>query len=480
MFEQRIAFLDLETTGADARTDRITEVGMILMDDGAVVEEWSTLINPGREIPPGIEDLTNISNAMVAQAPSFEDVALDLAAKLDGRLLVAHNARFDYAFLRHEFRRAGITYHSPVLCTVRLSRQLFPEHPHHNLDALIERFSLPEDGRHRALPDARLVLHLAHAIKTRTSPEQLDAAIRVVMQTPRLPPGLDPDLLDDVPEMPGTYVLYDPTGAPIFAGKGGNLRTQVLAHFIERGANARDRRIALQTGSLEWTTTAGELGAALRHLHLIETLGPLHNRSPRQRKEAWALAADLDGMAEADVSPVDLQALDGTSARSQDIYGPFRSKSDAFAALRGLARGNALCLRLIGLESGAGACSAYASGKCRGACVGNESRLAHRLRLIQALHRTRIPEWPYAGPVAILERDFARTRAELHVARDWRYLGSAREPSEAPALLDPAVPLPAFDIDVFRLLQRCLQDPKRYRLIEPTQLSRGTAQEWYE
>src|SRR6476660_5564073 len=192
MFEQRIAFLDLETTGADARADRITEVGMILMDDGAAVEEWSTLINPGREIPPGIEDLTNISNAMVAQAPSFEDVALDLAAKLDGRLLVAHNARFDYAFLRHEFRRAGITFHSPVLCTVRLSRQLFPEHPHHNLDALIERFSLPEDGRHRALPDARLVLHLAQAIKTRASPEQLDAAIQVVMQTPRLPPGLDP------------------------------------------------------------------------------------------------------------------------------------------------------------------------------------------------------------------------------------------------------------------------------------------------
>jgi DNA polymerase III subunit epsilon len=479
MFKQRIAFLDLETTGADARADRITEVGMILMDDGTAVEEWSTLINPGREIPPGIEDLTNISNAMVAQAPSFEDVALDLAAKLDGRLLVAHNARFDYAFLRHEFRRAGITFHSPVLCTVRLSRQLFPEHPHHNLDALIERFSLPEDGRHRALPDARLVLHLTQAIKTRTSPEQLDAAIQVVMQTPRLPPGLDPDLLDDVPEMPGTYVLYDPTGAPIYAGKGGNLRTQVLAHFMERGASARDRRIALQTGSVEWTTTAGELGAALRHLHLVETLGPLHNRTPRQRKEAWALAVDLDPSAEADVRLVDLQALDSASV-STNLYGPFRSKSDAFAALRGLSRSNALCLRLIGLETGTGACSAYTSGKCRGACVDNESRIAHTLRLIQALYRMRIPEWPHAGPVAILERDFARTRAELHVARDWCYLGSAHEPSEVPALLDPTAPLPTFDIDVFRLLQRCLQDPKRYRLIDPARLSCATPQEWYE
>jgi DNA polymerase-3 subunit epsilon len=92
----------------------------------------------------------------------------------------------------------------------------------------------------------------------------------------------------------------------------------------------------------------------------------------------------------------------------------------------------------------------------------------------------RIPDWPYAGPVAILERDFARTRTELHVARDWRYLGSAREASEVPELLKPTMPLPAFDIDVFRLLQRCFQDPKRYRLIDPGHLSHGTLQEWYE
>jgi len=92
----------------------------------------------------------------------------------------------------------------------------------------------------------------------------------------------------------------------------------------------------------------------------------------------------------------------------------------------------------------------------------------------------RIPEWPHTGPIAILERDFARTRAELHVARDWCYLGSAREPSEVPALLEHTAPRPTFDIDVFRLLQRCLQDPKRYRLIDTARLSRETPKEWYD
>ena len=479
MFDRRVAFLDLETTGADARADRVTEVGLVLVDDGVAVEEWSTLINPGREIPPGIEDLTKISNAMVAQAPCFEDVAMDLAAKLDGRLLVAHNARFDYAFLRHEFRRAGLPFHSPVLCTVRLSRHLYPEHHHHNLDALIERFSLPEDGRHRALPDARLVLHLARAITQQMTPERLDAAIKAVTQSPRLPTGLDPDLIEDVPEMPGVYVLYDQQGAAIYAGKGANLRTQVLAHFMDRGANARDQRIALQTGSVEWTTTAGELGAALRHLHLVETLGPPHNRRPRQRKEAWALALTPDASSGTQISPVDLQAL-GDANVPTDLYGPFRSKADSLAALRGLARTHALCARLLGLESADGPCSAHASGKCRGACAGGESRIGHTLRLVHSLMRLRIPDWPHVGPVGILERDAAHTRAELHLAQDWRYLGSARDPTEVPEFLERTMPLPAFDVDVYRLLQRCLHDPNRYRLIDSARLARAASPAWYE
>ena len=466
MFERRVVFLDLETTGADARTDRVTEVGLVLVDDGEAVEEWSTLINPGREIPPGIEDLTGISNAMVAQAPSFSDVALDLAAKLDGRLLVAHNARFDYAFLRHEFRHAGMPFHSRVLCTVRLSRQLFPEHHHHNLDALIERFSLPTDGRHRALPDARLVCHLARKLTQQTAPEQLAAAIRAVTRPPRLPPGLDANLLDDVPEVPGVYVLYDAQGAAIYAGKGANLRTQVLAHFMDRQASARDQRIALQTGSMEWTTTAGELGAALRHLRLVETLAPAHNRHPRVHNEAWALRWQPDAPPGAQIALVDLQSPDEIDTAG-DLHGPFRSKADALAALRGLAREHCLCPRLIGLESGTGACSAHASGKCRGACAGRESHAAHTLRLVHALLRLRMPVWPYADAIAIQETDPLHTREEFHVASHWRHLGSTRSPSEVPELIQRTACLPAFDVDVFRLLRRCLQEPRRYRIVDP-------------
>ena len=165
MFDTPLVFLDLETTGASADRDRITEIGLIEVAGAHVVQEWSTLVDPGRVIPPAVVSLTGITDHMVAQAPTFADISAELLERLEGRLLVAHNARFDYAFLRAEFRRLGIRYRSRALCTVRLSRALFPEHRHHNLDSVIERFALSCRARHRALGDAQAVWAFARELE---------------------------------------------------------------------------------------------------------------------------------------------------------------------------------------------------------------------------------------------------------------------------------------------------------------------------
>jgi DNA polymerase-3 subunit epsilon len=454
----RLAFLDLETTGADPREDRITEVGVVLVDDGLPIEEWSTLINPGREIPHGIETLTGITNEMAARAPGFAEVSLDLAARLEDRLLVAHNARFDYAFLRHEFRRVGMPFEARVLCTVRLSRALFPEHRHHNLDALIERFGLACEARHRALPDARVLVDLTRALSRQLPAATLLAACDGVTLRPHLPAGLDAALLEDLPDTPGVYLLYDPQGAALFVGRASNLRMQVLAHWSDKGPRARELRGALQSGSLEWFTTAGPLGTALRQLRLIESLAPRHNRPPRAHNEAWAV--HWDPAADA-VALTDLQAESGPAS---DLFGPFRSRRDALAALRGLSREHALCPQVLGLESGSGPCSAHASQQCHGVCAGRESRAAHTLRLAQALARLRLAPWPFAGPIAIAEEDPLGTRKELHVADDWRYLGSACSLAQAHELAAGSRHLPPFDVDIFRVLVRALADAGRYRI----------------
>lgn len=161
MLTEHLIFLDLETTGSSAERDRVTEVGLVEVKHGQVLEEWSTLINPGVPIPPMIQSLTGIHDDMVARAPSFADISHELLNRIDGKLLVAHNARFDYGFLRHEFERIGISYTSRVLCTVKLSRRLYPHHQRHNLDTLMIRHGINCDARHRALGDARVLWQLA-------------------------------------------------------------------------------------------------------------------------------------------------------------------------------------------------------------------------------------------------------------------------------------------------------------------------------
>src|SRR5207253_10307829 len=122
-------------------------------------------------------NFTGITNDMVEHAPTFESIAEMLFERLAGKVLVAHNARFDYGFLRNEFQRSGLRYRARVLCTVKLSRALFPQHRRHNLDSLIERHSLSCSARHRALGDAEAIWQFAQKIHAAVTVAEIDRAI---------------------------------------------------------------------------------------------------------------------------------------------------------------------------------------------------------------------------------------------------------------------------------------------------------------
>ena len=184
MLPRELIFLDLETTGMSAAQERVTEIGLVEVDDGECVDKWSQLVNPQKPIPPFIESLTGISDAMVAHAPTFGELAPALFKRLQGKLLVAHNARFDYGFLRAEFERSGLSYASRVLCTVRLSRKLFPEQRRHNLDSLIERHGLGCSARHRALGDAEVLWQFLRNIRAEVDAARLDTALRALLDVP--------------------------------------------------------------------------------------------------------------------------------------------------------------------------------------------------------------------------------------------------------------------------------------------------------
>ena len=289
MLDRALIFLDLETTGATAHSDRITEIGMVEVDKGRHIGEWSSLVNPEQPIPPLIESLTGITDAMVAKAPTFAELATDLYQRLAGKTLVAHNARFDFGFLQSEFRRVGLKYAPEVLCTVRLSRRLYPRERRHNLDSLIERHGLTCDNRHRALADARVLWDFTQRIHQDLQTSEIHNAVADQLKKPRLPPRLPADLPDRIPEAPGVYAFYTQDNVALHVGKSMNLRARVLSHFS--GDKRPAWRACVEIAGVDWDVAAGELGMQIRHMQWLKRLQPLHNSKPRHDEELWALHA---------------------------------------------------------------------------------------------------------------------------------------------------------------------------------------------
>ena len=188
--DRRLVFVDVETTGASPARERVTEIGVVCVDfddDAVRVDEWSHAGQPGVPIPSEIQWLTGITNDMVRAAPSFADIAQPLFDRLEGAIFVAHNARFDYGFVRAEFTAPDLSYNAKTLCTVRLSRYLYPDRAPHTLDAIIERFNLDGEPRHRALGDARVLWRLLQRLADRHPHAEIELAMRALLRRPALP-----------------------------------------------------------------------------------------------------------------------------------------------------------------------------------------------------------------------------------------------------------------------------------------------------
>ena len=444
------AFIDLETTGTRAAADRITEIGIVRVDDATGcprVTEWSTLVDPEAPIPPAIQALTGITDAMVASAPTFSTIAGDVLSMLAGCVFVAHNARFDYGFLKHAFARLGRGFSARVLCTVRLSRRLFPDADGHGLDALIARHALQVASRHRALGDARAIWSFVQLLYREVERNRVDTAIKRILRIPSLPSQLAPDAIDALPEAPGVYLFYGENPLPLYIGKSINLRERVGAHFSQDWRSETDFRLSQEIRRIEHEETAGELGALLRESVLIKSRLPAHNRALRRKSEA-GVAELIDGLPRfVPAAGIDCACLSGT-------YGPFASRASMRAALREVAAAHRLCWLRLGLERrAAGPCFARQLKRCNGVCIGEEATEVHDARLAEALMPLAIPRWPVDGAALVRECAATRERVDVHVVRDWCWTGTARDDGELAALAE-APQRAEFDLDVTRLLVR--------------------------
>ena len=451
-----LAFVDIETTGSNFERDRITEIGIkTLSRDG--IQVWERLINPQTYIPQNIQRLTGISPQMVEGQPSFEEMAQELKQELAGKIFIAHNARFDYGFIKASFKRIGIDFKPKVLCTVKLSRLLFPDQPRHNLDTIINAHNLEVSPRHRALGDADLLLQFWRVCESQFGKERLNEAINQLIGNPSLPPNLDQDLIDSIPDGPGCYIFYGENKTPLYIGKSITLRSRVMGHFQGALTQRKEMKLSLQVRDIDWIETSGELGALILESRLIKERMPSMNIKLRRSKDlcGWSLVQDQSGT----LMPTLVTHHQLAPGLQDNLYGLFYSKREAHSYLKAIAKKYRLCEALLGLEKRVEgkSCFGYQVKQCGGACLNLTPMTVHNLQLKTALELFKIQIWPYPGPIAIKDGD------EMIVIDKWCYLGTAINHEELSELkIDGDT---EFDLDIYKIIKKALAGPYKNKIM---------------
>lgn len=360
------AIVDIETTGGYAENHRVTEVAIYQHDGNRVTDQFHTLINPGRRIPSFITGLTGIDSAMVSEAPAFEDIAAELFRWLKGRVFVAHNAHFDYSFLKKEFEEAGISWTSKKLCTVRLSRKIIPGLPSYGLGRLAESLGIRITNRHRAGGDAEATAKIFEVLLARDNTGVIVKALKRNSGEAILPPNLDKGEFDKLPAKPGVYYFHDAHGTVIYVGKAINIRKRIASHFTGEAREWNRSNIRNEIHGIHYELTGSELIALILESQEIRRLWPKYNLAQKYRVEEWGVYdyEDRNGYLRFCVSPV---------TRGTKALITFTSKGDAWNFMWQKVREFDLCPKLSGLQVAKGLCFSHQSGTCKGACMGVES-----------------------------------------------------------------------------------------------------------
>lgn len=453
-----LVFVDVETTGSNPIYDRIIEIGILRVENGKVVREFKSLIDPDVILDPFISGMTGITSEDLAKAPSFYDVAGQVLELLKDSIFIAHNARFDYGFIKEEFKRLRIKFHKKPICTVKLTRHLYPEFSSHNLDSLIEKFSLTVENRHRAYDDAKALLDIFNITLKKFEIDEIEKAIDRQQRKPSLPPYLKLKQIDRLPESPGVYIFYGVEDAVLYIGKSIDVKDRVLSHFSDDIRSEKEMKLSSSVRNIEAIPTSGELGALLLESSLIKKYQPIFNRKLRRAQKMTVLhkVKNKEGY-----ETFTYREVDAVGAEEMDLLvSIFKTTRDTKSFLEKLAKEYTLCPKMLGLEKKKGSCFWYHLGKCKGACVGKEGKLKYNLRVLEAFTKYKIKRWPFEGKVVI--RD-GNENPEFFIIDKWCLLGSVKEENDE--FLDEK-PNYSFDFDIYKILAKFLLSEKNQKYVK--------------
>lgn len=456
--------VDIETDGMNYTHGHIIEVAAIRVENGRITQEFTTLINPGVSIPYFITNLTGITTNDVQDAPSFADIAEELLAIMEGATFVAHNVRFDYSFLKQAFRRVGVDFEPKQLCTVKLSRKLYPDEKSHKLSSLIERHGFTYSARHRAYDDAHVLWQFLSHTQQQFSYDIITDAIGHQIKRPALPKNIELETINSLPSGPGVYMFEDEKGLPLYVGKSVNIRRRVLSHFTKDSEEYREFKIAQSVHAIRYESTGGELEALLRESHLIKTEQPLYNRRLRRKRTLTVLRQTYDTQGYITIISEQLEAV--TPDQFSTILAIYDKRSTAKTSLLSIVKTFDLCPKLCGLEKAKGACFSYQLKKCKGACIGLEAPSVYNRRLLEAFEHRRIHTWPYRGAVVVEERVIDDTgTASGFIVDQWCVIGRiVQEEHCAPVVTHYES---VFDVDAYKILQSFIANRSDALTIRP-------------
>lgn len=449
MYEFPVVYVDIETTGGSARSSRVLEVAAIRVEPDGKTREFATLIDPETYIPSNITRITGITPADIVDAPKFTDIADELIDILNGAVFIAHNVRFDYSFLKMEFAQLGMNFSPKLLCTVRLSRALYYFEKGHSLAKLIERHEIPVLDRHRALADAHAIKYFAELAFDQHGKDKFNQMVERQLRTQYLPPNLDVEELETVGNVPGVYIFKDDVGQPMYVGKSVTLKNRILSHF--RDTSAREVKISQTVHHVETIPTGSELAALVLESKLVKELQPLFNR---QLRRVWKYALLMKHTTDDGYATLSVQSgqIDGSTDLSK-VYGVYPTRTKAKARVLELTRTFELCPKLMGIEKGKGACFSYSLGKCRGACIGEESAQLYDRRFELALEHHKVATWPYQTAVAVP----INQQGEQVIIDNWIIQGYLN--TEGEKVYDSLEP--TFDVDEYKIIKRFLRENQR-------------------
>jgi len=361
------AILDIETTGGSPKTEKITEIAIFFHDGEKVVDEWSSLLNPEKNIPYFITGLTGITNEMVADAPKFYELAKELVERTENHTIVGHNVNFDYSFIKSEFKRLGFAYDRKTLCTVKLSRKIFPGHKSYSLGKICKDLGITIMDRHRAAGDALATVKLFEMLRDNQNGENgLELISEPVGRYKNLNENLTVNDIESLPEACGTYYFLDDKQQLLYIGKSKNIRHRVLSH-LGNASSKRALAMKQRIHSISYELTGSELIALLKESREIKDQKPMYNRAQKRTSFYWGLYTGKDEYGYITF------ALRKISEMPEDPVTCFNNKKEAREALTRMVEKNWLCQKLSGLYQTDGACFHHSIRQCNGACVQGEA-----------------------------------------------------------------------------------------------------------